>query len=440
MNITGYPRTGSKKDNQRNANHLTKRINKLLSKGVLTESELEELIQLLGGVIWSHGALSYRLKALRAAHELRDKILKALKKHHNEQLSDENQYSSAGGLSATRIREFEQQLQVATLLIGPSNDSRSVVEKLNQPIADSPDFTPYSFQEITRTDHTVYYCDIDGDLLRVLDLEHKTQRQLEKDEALLAEVLPPKKTSYIDDDERARLEAEVDNLNTLSDDTRQTILNGWQQGNITHIDQEFPELENFNKCVSILDDLGVMFGTYEELKSGEFKTMFNKNGYQAEHYPPLSTLLARAVAQGEARGAVPRIDGIVNYTEKQALCFAVFDGQSKGFEHYNVTRAAEAFMKSLAEKGEKATLGQWLDKAVDYYAKEFTKRLEREAVEPFDKPALAKQGRKAAVAIRNVTRAHFIALDGKDVLDLPLENGKYRNKKPQTFGGNVNEL
>ena len=85
-------------------------------------------------------------------------------------------------------------------------------------------------------------------------------------------------------------------------------------------------------------------------------------------------------------------------------------------------------MKDLQAKGENATLGQWLDKAVEWNSEIFTERLERDAIEPYDRDALAKQGRKAAVAMRNVTQAHFVSLEGSNVLSLKLENGKHRNK------------
>lgn len=54
---------------------------------------------------------------------------------------------------------------------------------------------------------------------------------------------------------------------------------------------------------------------------------------------------------------------------------------------------------------------------------------------------LVKQGRKAAVTMRSVTQAHFVSLEGSNVLSLKLENGKHRNKpSPKTASRDQNDL
>jgi hypothetical protein len=452
VSIISYPRTESKRETQKECTKLSSRIDFLLSKHFLTDAELEELIGLIAHINWAHGALSYRLKAIKKAHELRNKVLRAQHEQYQKEL--EAYYKEQDALEEHRQAAFKKRLdtsvldaqlsrlgeniakhkhfiersnrlkleiQTATLLLTPSSDVRSFSEKLNQPLVNEPAFTPYDFKKVATCSNTVYFCDEGGEVLRNTYLEKVNVRQYER----------PKynnRDEFISDDERSQLEKEVDNIITLSDDTERAIFDGWMKGEITQIDSEFHELQDFGKCIEVLDDLGVMFDTYDELGKRDLgKEMFHKYGYQKEHYPPYSCFTLRAKYKGESRGNVPLIPGLKNYNEKMALCFAIFDGQHIDVEHYKTTRASEKFMSELQADNKKATLGMWLDKAVEWNTEIFTERLEREATPPYDREKLAKQGRKAAVAIRNITKAHFVGLEGEAVLDLELENGKYRN-------------
>ncbi|WP_318489467.1 hypothetical protein [Photobacterium leiognathi] len=454
MSKISYPRTQTKSATQNKCRELIKRIDYLLLKSYLTEAELEELIALIGCINWSYGALSYRLKALRRIHEFRQKLLRDQEERHQQEL--DSYYQKQAELEEQRkaaldtennINMFDVQLtslqsdialhnafikssnelkleiQIATLLLTSSRDVRSIVDKLNQPLSDDPTFKPYSFKELANASGSKYYCDKYGEILREIDLTKVDIANYEERSKNI------NRDKLISDAERSQLESEVDNINTLSVDARKAILDGWMKGGITQLDSEFEELKDANKCIQVLNDFGVMFDTYSELgKRGVGQEMFHKYGYQKEHYPPYSCFTERLKIGKESRGSIPLIDGLNNYTEKKALCFAIFDGQHINEEHYKATRASEAFMKELQENGEYATLGQWLDKAVEWNSEIFTERLERDAIEPFDRDALAKQGRKAAIAMRNVTQAYFISLEGSNVLGLKLENGKYRNK------------
>jgi hypothetical protein len=448
-----YPRTDSKRETQKECTKLSRQIDYLLSKHFLTDAELEELIALIKNINWAYGALSYRLKAIKKIHELRNTVLRAqheryqkeLDTYHKEQdalkeqrqtalkqqldtiafdaqLSRLQQNISTHKYFLERANRLKFEIQTATLLLTPSSDVRSIADKLNQPLVDEPAFTPYDFKKVATCNDTVYFRDDGGEVLRNTYLEKVNGRQYEQ---------PKNKNrdKLISDDERSQLEKEVDNIVTLSDDTKKAIFDGWMKGGMTQIDSEFHELQDFEKCVEVLDDLGVMFDTYRELgKHGVGKEMFHIYGYQKEHYPAYCLFTSRPSKKGEPRGNVPLIPGLKNYNEKTALCFAIFDGQHIGVEHYKATRASEKFMKELQAAGNQATLGMWLDKAVEWNSEIFTERLEREATPPYDREELAKQGRKAAIAIRNITKAHFIGLEGEAVLDLELENGRHRNK------------
>tara|TARA_R110002167_G_scaffold366285_1_gene594479 strand:+ start:7312 stop:8715 length:1404 start_codon:yes stop_codon:yes gene_type:complete len=449
-----YPRTQTKSATQSKCRELIKRIEHLLLKSYLTEAELEELIALIGCINWAYGARNYRLKALRRIHELRQKVLREQEKRYQQELDAyyqkqtelEEQRKSAIE-AGNNINMFDAQLtslkqdialhnafikssnelkleiQTATLLLTSSHDVRSISDKLNQPFEDDSTFKPYNFKELANANGSKYYRDQYGEILREIDLEQVDITLYEERTKNI------NRDKLISDTERSQLESEVDNINTLSIDARKAIFDGWMKGGITQLDNEFEELKDANKCIQVLNDFGVMFDTYGELgKRGVGQDMFHKYGYQKEHYPPYSCFTERLKIGKESRGSIPLIHGLNNYNEKKALCFAIFDGQHIDEEHYKATRASEAFMKDLQAKGENATLGQWLDKAVEWNSEIFTERLERDAIEPYDRDALAKQGRKAAVAMRNVTQAHFVSLEGSNVLSLKLENGKHRNK------------
>ncbi|MUK27393.1 hypothetical protein [Aliivibrio fischeri] len=467
MSKISYPRTQTKSATQSKCRELIKRIESLLSKGHLTEAEIEELIALIGHINWAYGARSYRLKALRRIHDLRQRVLREqeerfkqeLDAYYQKQAELEEQRKAAieAGNEVKMLdaqltsllhsialhndfindtNELKLEIQTATLLLTSSHDVRSIADKLNQPFEDDSSFKPYNFKELADTNGSKYYHDQYGEILRETDLEQVDITQYEDRAKNI------NRDKLISDAERSQLESEVDNINTLSIDARKAIFDGWMKGGITHLDNEFEELKDVNKCIQVLNDFGVMFDTYSELgKRGVGQEMFHKYGYQKEHYPPYSCFTERLKIGKESRGSIPLIDGLNNYNEKKALCFAIFDGQHIDEEHYKVTRASEAFMKELQAKGENATLGQWLDKAVEWNAEIFTERLERDAKEPYDRDALAKQGRKAAVAMRNVTQAHFVSLEGSNVLSLKLENGKHRNKlNPKTASRDQNDL
>ncbi|MFN1549366.1 hypothetical protein [Vibrio natriegens] len=467
MSKISYPRTQTKSATQAKCRELVQRINYLLLKSHLTEAELEELIALIGCINWAHGARSYRLKALRRVHELRQRILREqttrIKQERDAyyeekaELQKQRTAALAAGQNAKMLEaqltsllksidlhnnfiedsnRLKLEIQTATLLLTSSDDVRPIVDKLNQPFKDDPTFKPYDFKYLADTNGSRYYGESYGEILRESYLEHVDLRQYEE------RAKNTNRDKLISDAERAQLESEVDNINTLSTEARKAIFDGWMKGGITHLDNEFEELKDTNKCIEVLNDFGVMFDTYGELgKRGVGQDMFHKYGYQKEHYPPYSCFTERLKIGKESRGSIPLIDGLNNYNEKNALCFAIFDGQHINEEHYKATRASEAFMKELQLKGENATLGQWLDKAVEWNSEIFTERLERDAKEPYDRDALAKQGRKVAIAMRNVTQAHFVSLEGSNVLSLKLENGKHRNKpSAKTTSRDQNDL
>lgn len=464
MSSISYPRTETKAETKRDCEEVVFLINELLSKGYLTTKELRLLIELISKINWVIGAKSYKIKTLKKAQALVEQILTADQRLRNEELKacykEREELKNKGNSKARVLDEkininetfisgynnLRLQLQTAALLLSGSDDTRPIFERLNQPIVDEPSFRPYDFKSFKAFDGVTYFRDDNGNLLRQAFLE-KVDIEVYEEEYHRSQASGS--NDLITLDERVKLEQEVNNIASLSSETRTEIEEGWMCGRVTRLDHEFPELNNVNKCIEVLDDFGVLFGKYNELgKSGKGKNMFHINGYQKEHYPPYSLFMVRATMKNEGRSSVPLIDGLGEYSEKNALCFSIFDGQHKHEEHWFATRESEKFMNALQAKGVKATLGNWLDKSIEWNATIFTGRLERDAVMPEDlneraqlKKQLAAQGRKAAIALRNVTKAHFIGLAGTNVLDIRLENGRYRNRSVENKSkGEENEF
>jgi hypothetical protein len=440
LGATSYPRTKTQRDTKNQAYALRDLIRKLLSQGYLSAADLETLIRLCGELNWAIGARSYIVKALRALHDLRVKA--ALEEAKNRARLEDfaRMLEKAGQEDRDRIQQqlddakkkqelFERlrlETQISTLLATDSRDIRPIHEKLNNPLPNEyPDFKPYDFKRKAETDGTAYYKDSDGTYL--------IEKYLDKVDA------SHQKTDFdglMDEGSRARLEKEVDNLSKLDPETRNEIMEGFIKGDVHVLSDKYPELADFDKCMAVLDDMGVLVGKWKDLgRKGNHEDMFVKGGYQREHIPPLQTF-HKERALGRDRTKVPLIDGIGEYDHDNAICFGIFDGQHTNEEHYITSRAQENFMKELQGEGKNATLGEWLNKSVEWNKEIFEKRAMRGETLPLSdttKAQISVEAEKAAIAMRNVAKAHFIGI-GAD-LNTPLENGKYRDLEPNTCTG-----
>jgi hypothetical protein len=69
----------------------------------------------------------------------------------------------------------------------------------------------------------------------------------------------------------------------------------------------------------------------------------------------------RSKLDGESRANVPIGKEFGNYNEGDAITCFVFDDQSKGTEHRYLTDVEKDYAKSCHDKGEYATVNEWLD-------------------------------------------------------------------------------
>ena len=99
----------------------------------------------------------------------------------------------------------------------------------------------------------------------------------------------------------------------------------------------------------------ITIGSYKDMKK------ITKEGYQREHFLPHSNFMTRSKMSKEARSNVPINKDFGDYNENDAITYFVFDDQSKGTEHRYLTDVEKQYAKLLQDKGEFATVTQWLD-------------------------------------------------------------------------------
>jgi len=109
-------------------------------------------------------------------------------------------------------------------------------------------------------------------------------------------------------------------------------------------------------CAGVLNALEppikvLRYGDASDLR----KTDPTYQNYQAEHFIPNSCFIK---AQGRT-GAT--IGGTGTYSEDDAMCYMIYDDQSRGTEHKWMTDRERMFCKWLHAKGKRATVQQWLD-------------------------------------------------------------------------------
>lgn len=115
----------------------------------------------------------------------------------------------------------------------------------------------------------------------------------------------------------------------------------------------------------------ITVGPYKDLQK------ISKPGYQREHIVPHSNFMERSVLPNEARGSVPIAKAFGQYTEADAITYFVYDDQSQGTEHRYLTDVEKSYAKALHEKGEYASVNDWLD----YMEIETAKSLSMETIE-----------------------------------------------------------
>lgn len=79
----------------------------------------------------------------------------------------------------------------------------------------------------------------------------------------------------------------------------------------------------------------------------------------------------------EKRSNVPISKDFGNYNEADAITYFVFDDQSKGTEHRYLADVEKDYAKTLDQKGEYATVNEWLD----HMESETAKSLSMETIE-----------------------------------------------------------
>lgn len=402
-----YPRTVGREENKRLARRLIGELKRLID----VAGSIESIIALINRIGWNNLPPVLKRRALNAIHGYRSKISQHLvaqsalcQQWHAEleqELLDEQRQQFLMQ-SIDEYRAFTQQVEVffptvqlATLRAQDVLSPAPYHEQLNA--------TPYyDFQTLARTEgeksHENYYQDANGEIL--------CQQYLHKAAPL----------------DQVSIPDVVDNLSRLNANTQEQIIAGLEQGRVHFLQGEFPELADFNLCIEVLNQSKIAIGTYKELgltKHSDFK----QAQFQREHMPPYSCFYKddRDTDGHQHRSHRPINENCGNYSEDKALCFFVHDGQTKGTEHRMLTDGAKAFAQSLHDKGQHATTREWLDAAVKWNTKMLMHRLKYDKNhQQHSAKQLAAQAKKTAIALRNVTQAHMLAL-GVD-MDAKLAN------------------
>jgi hypothetical protein len=170
-------------------------------------------------------------------------------------------------------------------------------------------------------------------------------------------------------------------------------------------------------CDQVLNqfDPPVIIGTYDELKE------ISKPGYQREHFIPNSNFV-----KGPGRTG-PNVKGMGNYSEGEAITYFVYDDQSHGTEHKELTDRERDFAQQLEEKGEHATVREWLDYMESQTEQSLAQSVEREpdVSKPRATGDIAKSGAKC---IRKRAEDRFVEM-GVD-LDAKMRNGQANGAPP----------
>lgn len=209
------------------------------------------------------------------------------------------------------------------------------------------------------------------------------------------------------------------------------IKKGWIEGNVVTggIDDRLDSPEG---CMNILEDAKAITGGFKELE--KVYSGLLKAGYQRDHITPISNMLA----PGEKRETVSAklIEGLGEYNVNTAFTLFLNDSQTKGEEHRMASEGQKAFAQESLDKGEQATLLEWIDKSVEWNIKIFESRFmyQDDVKDRSGQTAERKQqALKTAMALRNLQVAHFEGLEAK--LDTKIGNGVLGKKgeyKPET--------
>uniref|UniRef100_UPI0024B5A312 RHS repeat domain-containing protein n=1 Tax=Marinomonas lutimaris TaxID=2846746 RepID=UPI0024B5A312 len=169
---------------------------------------------------------------------------------------------------------------------------------------------------------------------------------------------------------------------------------------------------------------GVVVGPYKKLQG------ITKKGYQREHFIPHSCFMERSKYANEKRSNVPIGKDFGNYNEADAITYFVFDDQSKGTEHRYLTDVEKDYAKSLDQKGEYATVNEWLD----HMESETAKSLSMETIERAPGVYEARIPEEEAALV-----AKAIRIDAENYLD---EAGVDKDAKMSNLvgGGDVPDI
>lgn len=389
-----YPRTTDREENKSQARELKKLISDVTRRFNGETVDLSNIIALINSIDWNNLSPELLKKVLALFNELRRKnrefVLAQRAKEDDERRSDEEKERiKALNLANYRLESCFQASYITSLGV---NDIRPYHEKLN-----SSGF--YDFKEITSSDSESYFITSDGIILR--------ESYLDAAVPLCVEI-----KKFVSQERRQELEGMADNMTTMSDDTRALIEKGWKNNDVFHAQGRFDDLKDFQTCITTLDETGIILGTHKELMKDDHNVM-RKSAYQAEHSPPVSCGYAEDKLAEQSRQSVLVRDGLGEYSHDDALCFFIYDGQTKGMEHRIATDGAKAFAAKLQEDGDEASVKEWLDAAVEWNVKIIESRLMRNDTEPAT-PERAEQlhqeSLKAAYALRNVFAAHMDGL------------------------------
>jgi hypothetical protein len=231
----------------------------------------------------------------------------------------------------------------------------------------------------------------------------------------------------------------VQRLVGITERDQSIIKKGWIEGNVVTggIDDRLDSLEG---CMNILEDAKAITGGFKELEN--VYTGLLKAGYQRDHITPISNMLS----PGEKREAVSSklIDGLGKYNVNTAFTLFLNDSQTKGEEHRIASEGQKAFAQENLDKGNQATLQEWIDKSVEWNTKIFESRFmyQDDVKDRSGQAAVRKQQAfKTAMALRNLQVAHFKGLEAK--LDTRISNavlGKKGEYKPETKPGSGEDI
>jgi hypothetical protein len=410
-------------------------ISYIRTVGDETKLKAEELKRLLQQLLIGNGSLQDILSLVNQigwdnlSSEMRAKLYTLLRRYLNLQHEQLNQQRSAiDNLENNFAVLDDQQRKILTDFYALQSDVRCLEASFQTAIVLStnlPAGTPYDVILNASGHYQFEHLSDDGGTHYFRD---------EKTGALLCHRYLEKSVPYTYEAEKIRqFYADVDNLSTMKPETRKLIEEGFSQDNAFFIKGEYSELQDMDLCLKVLDDVGIQVGTYDELKNKKYQDMTTA-GHQKEHYPPLSSFYDREKESAEGRHQVPTIDGIPKYSEGDALCWFIHDGQSVGTEHRIATDGAKEFARKLITEGRQASLGEWLDKGVEYNTEAIAQRLMLQEdimdLSPERRKQLKTQvydtAKRAAFALRNVTAAHIIAQaapkNAEEVLKTKLNN------------------